>query len=102
MPRPYARPKRASRVWRRELPAAVDADCLAGDEAGFVGGEIGDHRGDLVGLAEAPDGNRLRALAETDLQVVAVFAPVGADCPRGADRAGTDRVDGDAERCQVE
>src|SRR5437868_11679673 len=36
-------------------PAAVDADRLAGDETGLVGGEIGDHRGDLVGFAKAAD-----------------------------------------------
>src|SRR5947199_3742081 len=102
MPRPYARPRRASRVWRRELPTPVDADGLAGDEGGFVGGEIGDHRGDLVGAAEAADRDRLGALAEAGFEIVAVFAPVGADRARGADRAGADRIDGDAEGREVE
>src|SRR5205823_9934180 len=88
--------------WRLGSPAAVDADRLAGDEGGFVGGEIGDHRGDLVGAAEAADRDRLRALAEAGFEIVTVFAPVGADRPRGADRPGADRVDRDPVRREVE
>src|SRR5271169_1143430 len=83
-------------------PAAVDADRLAGDKRSLIGGEIGDHRGDLVGGAEAADGNRLRALAATHFEIVAIFAPVGADRARGADRAGADRVDRDPVRREVE
>src|ERR1700731_5192967 len=101
MPRPYARRERASRARRWELSAAVDADGLAGDEGGFVGGEISDHRGDFVGAAEAADRDRLGPFAEAGFEVVAVFAAVGADRARGADRAGADRVDGDAERREV-
>src|SRR5438045_5518503 len=88
--------------WRRLSPAAIDADRLAGDETGFVGGEIGDHRGDLVGAAEAADRDRLGALAEAGFEIVAVFTPVGADRARSADWARTDRVDRDPERRQVE
>src|SRR5258707_11177891 len=102
MPRPYARPERASRVRRWKLPTPVDADGLAGDEGGFVGGEIGDHRGDFVGAAEAADRDRLGTLAEAGFEVVAVFAAVRADRPRGADRAGGDRIHRDPERRQVE
>src|SRR5258707_15338733 len=102
MPRPYARPERASRVRRWKLPTPVDADGLAGDEGGLVGGEIGDHRGDFVGAAEAADGDRLGPLAEAGFEVVAIFAAVGADRARGADRAGADRVDGNPERGRVE
>src|SRR4029077_20289650 len=83
-------------------PPAVDADRLAGDESGLVRGEEGDHRGDFVGAAKAPHRDRLSALPEADFEVVAVFAPIGADRPRGADRTGADRVDGDPERRQVE
>src|SRR5580693_7534950 len=83
-------------------PAAVDPDGLAGDKAGFIGSEIGDHRGDLVGLTKAAERDVFRALAKAALEVVAVFAAIGADRPRGADRAGADRVDGDAERREVE
>src|SRR5712671_8193276 len=101
MARPYARRRRASRVRQQELPAAVDADGLAGDEGGFVGGEIGDHRGDFVGAAEAADRDRLGALAEAGFKIVAIFAAVGADRARGTDRAGADRIDGDAERPEI-
>src|SRR5437764_8120466 len=94
MPRPYARPARASRA-RRSSPTPVDADRLAGDETGFLGSEVGDHRGDFVGGAETADRDRLRPLAEAGFEIVAIFAAVGADRPRGADRAGADRIDRD-------
>src|SRR5882724_8879454 len=78
-------------------PAAVDPDRLSGDEPGLIGGEVGDHRGDFIRLAEAADRDRFRSLAEAHFEVVAIFAAVGADRPRGADRAGANRVDGDPE-----
>src|SRR5260370_154407 len=59
--------------WRHGLPASIHADRLAGDEGGFIGGEIGDHRGDLVGAAETADRDRLGALAEAGFEVVAIF-----------------------------
>ena len=37
-------------------PAAVDVEEGAGDEGGFVGGEIADHGGDFFRAAEAADG----------------------------------------------
>src|SRR5215207_3969878 len=83
-------------------PAAVDADGLAGDEGGLFRGEVGDPRGDLVGLAEAAHRDCLGTLAEAGFEIVAVFAAVGADRARGADRAGADRIDGDAEGREVE
>ena len=82
--------------WRRLSPAAIDADRLAGDKTGLVGGEIGDHRGDLVGAAEAADRDRLGALAEAGFEIVAVFAAVCADRARGADRPGADGIDRNA------
>src|SRR5271163_307174 len=84
------------------LPAAVDADGLAGDEGGVVGGEEGDHRRDLVWGAEAADRDRFRALGKADFEVVAIFAAVGADRARGADRAGADGVYGDPDRREVQ
>src|SRR3954471_24252915 len=102
MPRPYARARWASRVRRRELPPPIDADGLAGDEGGFVGGEIGNHRGDLVRAAEAADRDRLGPLAKAGFEVVAVFAAVGADRPRGADRTGADRIHRDPARPEIE
>jgi hypothetical protein len=39
--------------------AAVDGDDGAGDEAGLVGEEVGDGRGDLVGAADAAEGVQL-------------------------------------------
>src|SRR4029077_12564903 len=89
-------------VWFVSSPTPVDADGLAGDEGGLVGGEIGDHRGDLVGAAETADRDRLGPLAEAGFEGVAVFPAVGADRARGADRAGADRIDGDPERREVE
>src|SRR5687767_5266226 len=63
--------RKAVAVGRQRSPTPVDADGLAGDEGGFVGGEVGDHRGDFVRLAEAADRDRLGALAEARFQVVA-------------------------------
>src|SRR5204862_4089344 len=83
-------------------PAAIDADRLAGDERGLVRGQERDHRGDLVGAAEAAHRDRFGAFPEAEFEVVAIFAAVGADRARGADRAGADGVDGDPERRQVE
>ena len=34
--------------------AAVDVVCLAGDEAGLLGGQEADHMGDVLGLSDAP------------------------------------------------
>src|SRR5260370_16545125 len=48
-----------------------------------------------MGAAEAADRDRLGAVGKADFEIVAVLAPVRADRPRGADRAGTDGVDGD-------
>src|SRR5579863_3258573 len=83
------------------LPSPVDADRLTGDEAGGFRGEKGDHRRHFVGGAETAHRDRLRALGETALDIARVFAPIGADRPRGADRARQHGVDGDAERREV-
>src|SRR5207244_9052100 len=73
-------------TWR--LPAAVDADRLAGDEGGLVRGEEGDHRGNLVGGAEAADRDRFGALLEADFEIVGIFAPVARVRPPGAGGSG--------------
>src|SRR5215471_2004193 len=83
------------------LPSSIDADCLTGDESRLIRGEKGDHRGDLVRGAEAADRDRFGALPEADLEIVAIFAPVCADRPRGADWTGANGVDGDPDWCQV-
>src|ERR1700733_5570560 len=84
------------------LPPAVNTDGLPGDEPGAIGGQIRNHRRYLVRAAEAADRDCLGALAETDLQVVAEFAAIGADCARGADRSRQHSIHRDAARREVE
>ena len=66
------------RVAKSGSPSSIDADRLTRNESGLVRGEKGDHRGDLVGTAEAADRDRLGALGEANFEIVAIFAPVGA------------------------
>ena len=83
-------------------PSSIDADRLASDKGGLVRGEERDHRSDFVGTAKATDRDRLGALGEAYLEIVAIFAPVGADRPRSANGTGADGIDGNAEGRQVE
>src|SRR5262245_35738006 len=70
------------------IPPAVGAENLAGDEAGFFGGEVGDGVGDVLGSAFAADGSLLGYAS------AAVGGP-GRGHRRG-DKAGRDGVDRDA------
>src|SRR6478735_6831404 len=83
-------------------PSPVDTDRLAGHKSGLVRGEKRDHCRYLVGAAEAAHRDGFGALGKPDLEVVAVFPPVGADRPRGADRTGTDGIDGDPAWSEIE
>src|SRR5215472_9973008 len=83
-------------------PTSIDPDRLAGYERGLVRRKKRDDGGDLVGSAEAANRDRLGAFGKADLEIVAIFAPVGADRARSADRPGTNGVDRDPVGCQVE
>src|ERR1700761_648781 len=102
MPRVSAVFTVASTPFDADLPSPIDAQRLPGHERSALGREKGDGGCNLVGRAEAPYRDRLGALAEPDFEVVSVFAPIGRDRARSADRAGADRVDRDPERRQVE
>ena len=74
-------------------PAAVDGEERAGDEGGFVGGQVTNHGRDLLGLAEAADGLAGTELgAHLFLIVLVEFFEIAFD-EGGLDGAGADGVD---------
>src|SRR5262249_21185652 len=76
------------------LPSSVDANRLPRHKSGLIGGKKGDDGGDLFGTAETADRYGLGALGKANFEIVAVFAPVGADRAGCADGTGADRIDG--------
>src|SRR5215475_12017046 len=73
------------------VSAAVDAQDLSGDVAGFFGDQECACCGDVLGLADAAHRCRLDVLVDYE-----VAALCGLAQHRGVDEAGRHRVDGDA------
>ena len=69
--------------------SAVDVQCLSGDEGGFVGGEVSDGVGDILGYAPAFEGDGGEVGVFAFLRVIFVSFD--------GDPAGSDAVDGNAE-----
>src|SRR6476660_6724905 len=79
------------------VPAAVDAQDLSGDVAGFFGDQKCAWGGDVLGPADAAYGCRLDVLL--DDEVAARFRLAQ---HRRVDETGRHRVDGDAARAVLE
>src|SRR5919198_347355 len=61
----------------RPSPPAIDADRLPGQKGVVPREKKSDHRRNLFRGAEAADRDGLGALGKTDVEIVAIFAPVG-------------------------
>src|SRR5947209_1922557 len=79
--------------------AAVDGDARASDEARDWRGEKGDHGGNLLGAAEAPEGHFMMDEARHLLRVRLQAARPGA--AREEDRAGCDDIHPNVVRRQL-
>src|SRR6478752_4179963 len=83
------------------LRPAGDVDDLAGDEAGLLAHEEGRRGGDVLGLADAGDGDLLGRPLEELLEGDA-HALGGLARHVGGDEAGGDRVGGDPELAELD
>src|ERR1700752_3792415 len=90
---PCTRPIRRSsfRIDYLCVSAAVDAQDLSGDVAGFLGDQKCARSRDVLGLADAAYGCRLDVLLDEEIAARFRFAQ-----HRGVDEAGRPRIDGDA------
>src|ERR1700722_9876260 len=65
-------------------PPAVHTQRLTGHEAGTIRGQKGNRRRHLIGRAKAAHRNGLGPFGKTAFEIVAIFPPVCADRPCGA------------------
>src|SRR5215213_5559924 len=89
-------------VGAEDRAAAVDGDGGAGDEAGLLGQEVGDHGRDLVGAADPADGVELAHLVLDAGRTGLALGGQEGLVALGVDRAEGDGVDPDARGAVVD